>query len=312
MNIVKFKDIMADPMRTYGAIFNEKFRGKYTYWIHCRYIVALEDIELNQAIEFELHIEDLFISEIQYIDIREGLGVWIYDEGYIDETETSKINSVNSYIISNSFVPEDITIDKLRNFRTWLAENLLIYKGELTDNQRHVLDYYAGGMTDNTIKWLTEFGGVNVQINSIIGVPSCGCGTGTNVSSLYNNGTAGLCDPIAIYRGNIHIMMVEMFSNIDFWNDLDNNFLQEIILYIQGIIDSGLSLVKDTTQLSGTFSCKCLNVSDSAQLEAQNLLRELIVVLNRMIQDDLDGHKLNSTTVLSRWADELYEIMQWD
>lgn len=313
MNIIKFKDLMADPTRTDGELFNEKFRGKYAYWIHCRYAVAMEDITIDQAVGFEVQIEELLESELQYIDLHIGdVGHWIYTDGYIDEDETDRVNSVEEYMSSNEFIPEGITLDKLKNFRTWLADNLLTFKGELTDNQRHTLTYYAGGMTDDTIKWLTEFGQLTVGTKITDGlISTCGCGGSSNVSSLYNS-SVGLCDPINIYKTNLHRSMVEMFSDIDFWSDLNKGFLKEIVLYLEGILKAGLSLVVDTTAPSDSFSCRCLGNKSSAQEIAQSVIEDLIVSFNYIIYEDTSGHKLNILQALSRWSDTLYEAMQWN
>ena len=403
MNLIKFIDQMIDGKDWY----NDNLRNKYAYWLHCRYIIPLEEISKELAVSFETDIEpllgykyyvlsylyqyvemieepedisdipeypliptgisidieeiyikvdnkyyelnqslvykeiksnsisqnrkdlavlveevpinpsedaDKFIKthnpEYTYIDQWDDNNDWILN--VIDVQETEKINSVEEYMRSNEFTPENITLDELKNFRTWLAENLLVFKGELTDNQRHTLTYYAEGMTDETIKWLTEFGQLTVGTKITDGlISTCGCGGSSNVSSLYNS-SVGLCDPINIYKTNLHRSMVEMFSDIDFWSDLNKGFLKEIVLYLEGILKAGLSLVVDTTAPSDSFSCRCLGNKSSAQEIAQSVIEDLIVSFNYIIHEDTSGHKLNILQTLSRWSDTLYEVMQWN
>jgi hypothetical protein len=312
MNLIKFRDIIADSSLEDAEFFNERLRGKYAFWIRCQYIIALEDITVEEAVAFEVDIRDMVDSGVHYIDLHEGNGHWIYTDGYIDDTGTDKVNSVDEYLKYNESVPRDITLDDLKDFRTWLADNLLVFKSELTDNERHVLLYYKNGMTDDTIKWLTEFGGnVTSNYSSPIHESPCGCGGATDVSSLYKNSLV-VCDPISIYKNSIHTMMVNMFSDIDFWTDINEILITNIIIRLRGIIDAGLPISTDTLIAPDTFTCKCTSDPNIVYKSAVAILEELINSFNYILNEDTSGHKNTIQSSLNKWSDELYEAMEWN
>ena len=63
-------------------------------------------------------------STIKYVNLSEDEYSWM--KSYIDDTETANINSVDSLIQYNNYVPSASTPkDELRRFRTWLATTLL-------------------------------------------------------------------------------------------------------------------------------------------------------------------------------------------
>lgn len=360
MNIIKFKDII-DEGHNESEWYNDNLRGKYAYWVRCRYVIPLDSIPSSVYVSYETTINNLLGYTYYYL--IEVSGVWMYrfiDDNdlsenqkasavlvgrvpehpaetdtpiiktysghtkyvdmwdddykwlalYIDAQATDKVNDITECLNYNECTPQELTIDQLKVFRTWLAESLLQYKSDLTDNQRHVLSYYAGGMTDDTVKWLTEFGGVTTNYTDIT-KSSCGCvGGGSNVSSLYNT-SLSVCDPIAIYKKNLHDNMVQLFSDISFWNSINKNLLRTIVIYIEGIVNSGLSLVPYESTLSDTFTCKCLSDDGAAQKLAVSILENLIESFNYIIDDDMDGHKLTVQRALFQWADKLYEVMEW-
>lgn len=308
MNIIKFKDIIVDNKEW----FNENLRGKYSYWIHCQYAVSFNDID--EALYFELEkmnnefiINELNSRDIIYIDIDNES--WVAD--YIDYSITESINSIQTYKLSNDFIPDDdITIDELKNFRTWLATSLLSIKTDLSDSDTHILEYYSNGMMDDTIKWLNEFGKINITYNDTI-QNNCGCGYGSgNVnSSLYSN-SLNVCDPLSIYRSNIKLNMINMFSNIDFWKVPNSDFLKEVIKYLNGIIKTNLPLTN--IDANNNFTCDCLHDANLSQKNSQNILKNLITAFTEINEDNINGNKLFISNTLNIWASNLYEIMEWN
>ena len=318
MNIIKFNDIIADQSLIDADFFNENLRGKYAYWVHCKYVITLDSMDVNEVVELEKSsdediIDELLSESIKYVDLYEGGGHWIYTEGYIDWTKTNKINSVDKYITYNSYVPDDdITLEELKKFRTWLATNLLLFD-DWDDNEIHMLEYYKNGMTDDTIKWLTEFGNTEYNIinTNTVSQSSCGCNSGSNLSSLYNE-TLFNCDPLSVYKSNIKLAMVKLFSDIDTWVGDDKvTFLEEIVKYLKGIIKANLPLVYTTSTLD-IYSCKCLSDANYPQKQAQLILEDLINAFEWIINDDIKGHKNNIINSLMSWSSNLYEIMEWD
>lgn len=55
MNIIKFIDTVVDGQDWY----NDNLRGKYAYWIHCRYIVPLDEITKEEYVGYETDVEPL-------------------------------------------------------------------------------------------------------------------------------------------------------------------------------------------------------------------------------------------------------------
>jgi hypothetical protein len=314
MNIVKFKDTVAPLDLNNAAWFNEHLRGKYAYWVRCQYIVALEDVEINDVIGFEMDIDALTGGSVTYIDI--DVDEWITDTDlYWDDPETDAVNDVTKYIKLNTYVPDDdITIEELKNFRNWLAGKLLKV-GQWNPDNTHILEYYRDGMKDDVVKWLTYFGTQSPTF-STVSSSQCGCNGNTNISSLYADGV-GICNPETIYRSNIKNGMVALFSDIKTWSDLKTGdtpcLLDEIVKYLEQIIKADLTLVTESSPLD-TFSCKCLGDINYAQAQAQAMLRNLIEAFNNIIDGDqaITKNKNKIITSLTNWATNLYENMEWN
>ena len=359
MNIIKFKDtFITDTSKVDFEWYNETLRGKYAYWIRCRYVVPLEAISQNMYVSFETTINNLIgetyyvltqanngyvyvvvsgndLSENQkenaevvtvvpssptsesaaliktvrnvthYIDLWDGDGSWV--NSYIDVVETDRINDVSWLIKTNSYVPEgDITVEELKVFRTWLATNLLEIS-EWSDDDTHVLSYYAEGMSDEITKWLTIFGDSPISINKV-GVSNCGCIGSGNLSSLYNE-SISMCDTLQIYRNNIKTSMVQLFSNVDMWSKLPGSFLNEIVRYLTGIITSNLPF--EELNVFDSYKCGCTSGTDSAQVQAHGMLHDLIASFEWIIKNEVTGHKIFIQNSLFKWADNLYEKMEW-
>lgn len=363
MNIIKFKDIVIDRGTTPENItwFNDKLRGRYAYWVRCRYVVAMSDIPQNVYVGFETTINNLegytfyglvwnaeldkyeyiFISLdditenqkrsavlvtevpsdptqdspafiytdggwIKYADLWEGNFSWLTP--LIDIEETDRVNDVKEYKIHNDYIPDDdITIDELKCFRTWVAQSMLDVRDDWSDDERHMLQYYAGGMSDEVVKWLTQFASVRVSVIPAEG-KTCGCSGTGNLSSLYGDALS-VCDSLSIYRDNIKKAMITLFSKIETWEKMPAGFLTTMIKYLQGIIKANLPLT--TLTLSDLWGCECVRDPLTGQTSAQALLGQLISALTWIRDGKISGHKNNITTTLTHWSTELYERMEW-
>lgn len=224
-------------------------------------------------------------------------------ESYIDTTATAKCNTSEAYRSYNTYVPgKDITLEELKKFRTWFATELLD-KVEWTAEQRHMLEYYSGGMYDEVVKWL---GSIKITYDTNNNKP-CGCGGSTDISSLYVD-KLSVCDSESLYRSNIKNLMIYTFSDINIWTQLQSTFVAQVKEYIDNIIKANLSFVTYTTH--NTMTCDCFN--STSQDWAIEILRSLSIALNYIIDDDIDGHKNYIYNSLNKWSTELYELMEWN
>jgi len=171
----------------------------------------------------------------------------------------------------------------------------------------HMLQYYAGGMYDDTLKWISAFSGVDVTAK--FGVPSgaCGCGGGSNISSLYND-SVSVCDTVSIYRKGIKNTMVSLFSSIDTWTSMCSTFILKIKEYIDGIIQANYGM--SVSDQSNYYSCECLN--RSGQDSALAILKQLSTAFEYIAKKDINTHKNFIVTVLGQWSNQLYELMEWN
>ena len=315
--------------------------------------VVVEEVPANPTAESNLYIK-IDNSRIKYVDLWQGDYYWM--NSYIDNVETDKVNSVDFYRQSNNYVPSDnISLDELKRFRTWLSTSLLdmnysfygwvdnsyllienptleqrqsaVSVDELpstetysiikiknlsivdwTDDQNHILEYYKNNMYDDTLKWISIYGGMNTSLSINDKVSGCGCGTGTNISSLYNSGVS-VCDVPYIYKNGLKIGMVELFSNINTWTQLPSTYLLTVKKYIDGIIQANLGLVYDES--SNYYDCECLNKNN--QDNGMSVLRQLSSAFEYLSdQEILPNHKNFVLTTLNKWASNLYEIMEWN
>jgi hypothetical protein len=332
MNIIKLQDKIIPESYEKSNFFNTYLKGKYAYWIRMRYIVPFDTMTHDGYVACEEDINKLLIDSngeyprpfgCEYLDLYEHI-VDLYDDrelnilDYIDTAETDRINNINEYIIKNSFnTDKDITLDEIKKFRTWLASELLLFDtnyktGEYINNlytsqEIHVLKYYKQGMIDETINSLVCFGNPLVKYNETK-TSSCGCSGSSDLSSLYNTNLS-TCDPINIYKKNIHNKMVEMFSNIDFWTQTPKEFILTFKQYIDNIISVGLP-INNGQHTSKYLDCVC-SKGDQSQQENIIILKKLSESLNYIYNNDLVGHKNYISDALKSWAFSLYEQMEW-
>ena len=231
---------------------------------------------------------------------------------YVDSEPTVKANSVVKYIEANNFHPDDdITIEELKNFRWWLAHELLELNDE-TEEKYDVIEmlrYYEQNMYDDTVKHLTTFSPKTyVDVLTATNRSTCGCQGGTGVNTLASGLT--VCDPIYTYRKAVYEKMVDTFSSVDFWTEQPIIFLEEFKKYIDGIIKMNFPLYT-VNYISDLYDCGCLSNAESTQVRLIGYLKNLSQSLGYMIADDMDSHKNFIGDSFNKWAAYLYEKMSW-
>lgn len=320
MNIIKLKDMIMPDDMPWANLFNNHLKGKYAYWIQMRYIVSFDHMKHEGYVACEEDITKLIADENNALPKPYGApSIDIYDSRiipYIDVLETDKINSIRELRLKNQYVADnDITIDEIKKFRTWLATQLLdldktefgIVKNILYNElEQHVLEYYQNGMYDNTIKILSQFPENYLQFQTI-NKTNCGCSHNSDLSSLYND-SINVCNPIELYKTNIYNEMIKMFSNLDFWTRYPAEFIYEFKKYIDNIIRLDLPLVQSS--LTDSFiDCNCINNTNQEQMK--NILKRLSTTLEYIFTNNIISHKNYIIDALRDWSSQLYENMEW-
>ena len=343
MNIVKLKDIILDESCGLSPekieLFNTKFKGRYVHCINWTYLVPLEAMNNESAIELskELCI-DLF-SDLKAM--QKGITTttsidnypWFYlhelAEYIVDVNETEKVNAIYKYIEYNSFTPDkELTLEQIKIFRTWLATvlfNLLYKEPDVEKNTIAMLNYYKNEMTDDVIDTLASFhvdmpqvgiytagvqGVTGINIISSIKKSSCSCTHSSIAAMLAQPSSVSVCEPIAIYRKALYSQMVDVFSDINFWMKREKELLLEIKRYIDAIIKLNLPLTA-SQYVSELYDCNCLTSTDSAQERLMSILKNLSTAFDYMANDKVTGNKNFIGDTLNQWATKLYEIMRW-
>lgn len=299
MNIVKFLDTIKEG----DTLFNEKYKGKYCYYINCLYCIPFDDM-----------------STSAYVTVSKGQSSWetiktgypnaikIADyETLVDGTATQNANSIVKFIEANRFTTDsDITIDELRRFRTWVAEKLANFKADETNEIKWMVNYYVKEMTDDTVEHLQQFSNVAVTTTTTT-KSKCNCGCGTSAST----GILSVCDTVDIYKKGVRETMIKWFSTIDFWMD-DNmqSFLLMMKKYVENIIAVGFRLTKSTEDKT-IYTCACLNDDDAMQKQMVRILENLITSLTYMTTNNVDRNRNFITESLGAWSSQLYETMRW-
>lgn len=321
MNIIKLKDLQMPETASSASLFNTYLKGKYAFWIQCRYITPIKKLTDTSSLPG--------INETQYANCEQNpslllSGTYIDMQttdviDYIDQETTTYINKVDLFISQNEYTPDsDITLEELKKFRTWLADELLKFDLNTDGSQSHsiydiktthMLEYYKNNMMDDTIKWLTDFGTPDISVYSNITKP-CGCQSSSNISSLYST-TLTTCNPILIYRKNIYKLMVDTFSNIDFWiarYTQATSFILEFKKYIDNILKVGLPLVIDLNADNRFTDCGC---SQNTSNQGREILVRLSEALQYIYDNEVTGHKNFIVSAFGDWSKYLYESMYW-
>lgn len=331
MNIIKFKD----SIKHGDSMFNAFLKGKYAFWVHMRYVIPFEAMTPQEYVQCENDISKIkkFLNQGRDMFREPELEAWV------DEAGTEIANDVQSFIRANKFTTDSkITTEEVKKFRTWLAKSLLeldqtiggIQKHEFYDEDfTHVLQYYANGMYDETIKWLSKYGtitalpsnnrsscgcvpavndlaiqGLNISSN---GQVSVGCACGSAAAGL-NEMLLNTCNPIYIYRQAIKAKMVEYFGDMEFWMQFSKEFLAEFKAYVDNIIRLNLPFVN--VQWTNFDDCQC--GKSSGQLAAMEILGRLARSLELIITEQTVGNRNYISDAFLDWARDLYELMEWD
>ena len=172
--------------------------------------------------------------------------------------------------------------------------------GMYTPEQKHVLKYYKNDMYNETVNVLSVFGKENITAR--VRNTSCGCCNSIN-DNIYSLENKSLCDALSIYRKNLHKLMVEMFSDVNFWSKLNRDFIGLFKKYIDNIIKVGFVIDNANKVI---ISCEC-SVYDNSNNE--KLLKNLSIALGYIMDDDITGHKNFIYDALYNWAEYLYDYM---
>jgi hypothetical protein len=319
MNIIKLKDVLMPKSFKMAEFFNKNLKGKYAYWIKMRYIFPLDSLDYKSYIQYEQYDTYKFSENdiLPHIDLYgEDCCMMDFAKTYIDVDATETANSTIKYNISNSYVTDfDIDISYIRKFRTWLATELLKfntdntgnYIGNYTESQVYMLEYYRNGMYNEIIKQLSLLGSKELIVSET-NKSGCSC-CNSNLSSLYNLSTIGSCDALTIYKDNLHAVMVDMFSNLNFWKDLNSDFLKLFKKYIDNIINAKFVILISNNKNPYT-DCNC-NYNDSSKLN-ESILQRLSISLEYIITGDITGHINYINDALYDWAEYLYDNMYWE
>ena len=316
MNIVKFKDIITE-----SDFFNENLKGKYAIAFNFNYIFPLGVSGISENASQIIGIEKQKIGEVSggelHIEMSDGSAGTFYEGSdyvrYDDYTEyIETMDDLDKYLYLNEFVTdEDITLDELKRFRTWLAE--VLYANDTwidqwskdPDKHRNMLQYYIQEMYDQVVKSLMKFNNY-VDINNISKQSGCGC---FNDAITYTADVLSVCDPLLIYRHNIYKYMIEAFSDISYWLGQEE-VCGEMKKYIDNIIKTNLPLASVT--LYDKFAdCTCINIDANEQDTLMNILKRLSTSLGYIIDHNTSGNRNYIASAFLDWSTYLYEKMRW-
>ena len=315
MNIVKLNDILLPESFEMSEFFNANLKGKYAYWVKMRYIFPLDSLNYNTYIKYEQldEVHMLGADILPHIDLySEEYCMIDFVNVYIDICETERINSVCEYMVNNEYTTDaDLDISKLRNFRSWLAEQLILLNTGInghnlrmyTPEQTHMLEYYKNDMYNDTVNILSIFGKETSSIAPSV-ISGCACNSVNNTTYSFNKDLG--CDGLSIYRNNIHRLMVSTFENAEFWCSLNQDFIRLFKKYIDNIIKTGFVINNSESILYTT--CDCATSENSGN---EKILRNLSVALEYILNDDVTGHKNFIHDALYNWAEYLYDYMSW-
>lgn len=319
-----FTDMTID---TFCSVFNESFRNKYMYAIHWKYLAPFT-LPIGNPFDMDDHV-DYVNAERNPGDTTDFPSMYVFDNmtRWMDQVTTLNIlqNDLVKYNYLNEFTPDDdITIDDLKVFRTWLASilyaNTPVVEG--WDNPKMLetmLMYYKMNLNDVTTDILSKFsnymeGNILVAGNTVkpkvnlaaLGLTS-GCGCNGGVSGVGNVPTT-VCDPLQMYRNAIYNYMVSVFSNIEYWTR-QVEICVEMKKYIEGILKVGLPLGSQI--IDPLADCGCNTLDSDSQVRYRKMLEALVIALGYIIDGTVAGNKNYVATAFSNWATYLYEYMYW-
>ena len=290
MNIVKFKDVYLEG----DSIYNEQLKNKYAIAINWKWIAPM-DTRMDKYV---------YLSQNEHEVPSDFIKLDTYKD-YIDLDETTRVNDNTLYIEKNKFTPDDdITLEELKMFRTWLARTIYnIYV--LESDIKLAMNYYANEMYDDTVKnlILSSPNSTQVALTSV----SKGCSCCQDSYSVLYNSELSTCDPVYFYRKNLYGIMVKNFSDLSFWlGKLD--VCKEMKKYIDNIIKMRFPL-SESEYLSTFADCQCLN--NDSQERYMSILKNLSSCLEMIVDGTYTGSKNFISETLNQWASLLYENMRW-
>lgn len=313
--------------------FNKFLRNKFAYAIRWEVVVPM-----NRPTTDELYPTgnpfDLDDMDDSYVNFeRKDSSISSYYKfkdlmDWMDQVRTLTIlqNDRTKYNYLNEFTPDDdITVEELKVFRTWLASILLANTPmiESWDNPEMLmamLKYYKQNMKDATTDILVEFSkymttsvlvagtGVQGVLNMATLGLSSGCGCNNYMQGVGNVVVTGGCDPLQMYRNAIYNYMVETFSCIEYWMD-QVEICIEMKKYIEGILKVGLPL--GSKIIDPYADCGCNTFDSDSQTRYKKMLEALIQALTYIIEGKVSGNRNYISTAFSNWATYLYEYMYW-
>ena len=304
--------------------FNENFRNKYTYVINWKMLIP---ISINTGNPWDIHDDTYIYYSIYPNTIPIKIDMNCFDSSWYDQATSLKIMHDEQIKCEylNEFTPDDdITIDELKKFRTWLASILLANEpliNERSDKELlvNMLSYYKQGMTDVTVKMLgnmTPYMEQHVIVagdnkKNMLGISqlaySAGCGC-NNSQTNYAASSNSVCDPINIYRTSIYNYMVKVFSDISYWA-AQKEICAEMKKYIEGILKAGLPL---SSKIIDPFAdCTCSSTDTDMEARYHKMLEQLSVALGYIIDSNIDGNRNFISSSFNNWAVYLYENMWW-
>ena len=318
MNIVKLKDTLMPDIFKMAEFFNKNLKGKYAYWVKMRYIFPLDSLDYKSYIQYEQYDTDRFSDPdiLPHIDLYDkDCCMMDFARLYIDVDVTESINNTLKYSIANNYATDmDIDLNTIRLFRTWLATELLKFNTDINGNyinkysesQVYMLEYYKNGMYNEIVKQLSILGSKEFVISD--SKTGCSC-CNSNVSSLYTLSNIESCNALSIYKTNIHNVMVNMFENVNFWKELNLDFLKLFKKYIDNILRAKL-VITNNSVATPYKECNCSYEENSTVNEG--ILRKLSFSLEYIINGETAGHINYIHDALHDWAEYLYDNMYWE
>ena len=331
------------------TFFNNLLRNRYAYALRWNVIMPMNESKSkriedpdNPDSQIEVAGElrpvgdpfNIDPTEKSYVNAENGkfvpVELWRFDDmkDWMDQVTTLNIlqNNRTKYDYLNKFTPDnDITIEELKRFRSWLAGILLANTPmiESWNNPEMItamLTYYKQNMTDSTTDALLEFGrymtpnvlvasgGLQSVFNMAMIGRSAGCGCYNSLQGVGTVAATGGCDPVQMYRNAIYNYMVETFSTLDYWTE-QVEICVEMRKYIEGILKVGLPL--GSKIIDPYADCGCNTFDSDSQTRYRKMLEALVQALTYIIDGTITGNRNYIITAFSNWATYLYEYMYW-
>lgn len=296
MNIVKVKSIRDNN----GDVIT--FSGRYCWCVSWKHIVDLDDYTISEIISLEQNGQTPSKQGTQCVSYAT-----YQTNGYIDNTATDAANSIAKWVEYNKFSPDDdITVDEVKQFRTWLARTLYnLDKDTASYEVREMLAYYMNEMNDATVQHLSTFAKTTVKTVLQTGTSSCSCNK-TSESLI----SASLCDAVEQYRTGVRNIMISTFSDISFWSGREQDLQNEIAHYIDNIIKMALPLTQ-SPYASQLYDCGCLTNANTPQQTMTLALENISKAFKLMAAGTISGNRDFISRSLNEFAVSLYEIMRW-